>query len=82
MDVCMSYLFYLSSIANFGLNLFFSITCLTKSAVTIADPPMITLAIPIMAVPLKAPATVTPAVPITKVHGILFFIFIERFIRP
>jgi hypothetical protein len=35
-----------------------------------------------MAVPLKAPATVTPAVPITKVHGILFFIFIERFIRP
>jgi hypothetical protein len=35
-----------------------------------------------MAVPLKAPAIVTPAVPITKVHGILFFIFIERFIRP
>ena len=82
MYVCISYLSYLSSTANFGFNLFFSISCLTKSAVVIADPPMITLAIPIMAVPLRTPAIVTPAVPITKVHGILFFIFIERFIRP
>ena len=82
MYMYVSYLSYLSSIANFGFNLFFSIPCLTKSAVAIADPPMITLAIPIMAVPLKAPAIVTPAVPIAKVHGILFFIFIERFIHP
>ena len=70
---------YFSPIANSGLSFFFSICCLAKSAVTNASAPQVTLVSPNSAVPLNAPAIVTPSVPIASPHGILLFILFISF---
>ena len=65
---------YFSVIANSGLSFFFCICCFGRSAVTNANAPQVTLVSPSIAVPLNAPAIVTPSVPIANPHGILLFI--------
>jgi hypothetical protein len=62
--------------ANFGLNLIFSICSLSSNAIVIAMPQSITLATPIVGHPLKAPVAVTPSAANTIDQTILRFIFI------
>ena len=67
---------YFSFTANSGLSFVFSICCLAKSAVTNANAPPVMLASPNVAIPLNAPAIVTPSVPTASPHGTLLFILL------